>query len=92
MVPFHEKIDKNLEKIIDEAMKETNQHDVVLGYTDVPLETRFSKIRSEETNYGNFIADLVRLYYNSDVCLLNSGAVRNDRLIPRGPIKFSVIK
>jgi len=31
----------------------------VVGYTAVELECRFSKIRSEETNVGNFITDMM---------------------------------
>lgn len=63
----------------------------MVGYTKVPLETRFAKIRTEETNYGNFITDLVRAFYNCDVVTINSGGVRIDELIPPGPIKFSMI-
>ena len=57
----------------------------------MPLETRFSKIRTQETNYGNFITDLVRAFYNCDAVVINSGGVRIDQLIPPGPIKFSMI-
>lgn len=31
-----------------------------IGYTSVDLECRFNKIRSEETNIGNFITDIMR--------------------------------
>lgn len=48
----------------------------MVGYTMVPLETRFAKIRTEETNYGDFVTDIVRAFYNCDAVALNSGGVR----------------
>lgn len=62
-----------------------------MAYSDVDLETRFSRIRTGETNYGNLCADVARAYYNCDIMALNSGGIRIDKLIPAGPIKFSVI-
>lgn len=44
-----------------------------------------------ETNYGNFLADLVRNHYDSDCCLLNSGCIRNDARIKPGKLNFSVV-
>jgi len=32
----------------------------VVGYTSEPLDTRFSILRTEETNFGNFYADVIR--------------------------------
>ena len=39
-------------------MSETKLEDVV-GHFEVDLEGRFSKVRSEETNLGNFCADVI---------------------------------
>lgn len=48
-------------------------------------------MRTKETNYGNFLADLVRLYYDAECCFLNSGCIRNDMIIKPGPLTFSMI-
>lgn len=70
---------------MDEYMK----FDKVVGYADCPLEARFKVIRTQESNYGNFFADVFRLYYGSDMAFLNSGCIRNDIIMPQGNIKFS---
>ena len=33
------------------------------------LETRFSRIRTEETNAGNMISDIMRSHYDADIAL-----------------------
>lgn len=62
-----------------------------MGYTSVALDTRFTKIRKEESNYGNFIADLARLYYDCDVTAINAGMVRNDSIMGPGKLTYSKI-
>jgi 5'-nucleotidase len=66
--------------------------DIPMAFTAVDLETRFSKIRSEETNFGNFMADLCRMHAQTDVCIVNSGTLRSDCLIPKGVLKLREIK
>lgn len=51
-----------------------------------PLETRFASVRTQETNFGNFVADCMRRMTNSDCALLNSGTFRSDRLFPVGEL------
>jgi 5'-nucleotidase len=84
-------VDVELKKFVDEMMEEFNKYDEVIGYADVDLETRFVKVRTQETNYGNFLVDLVRNYYDADVALINSGMVRNDVVIPAGRLTYSKI-
>ena len=50
----------------------------------VPLETRFARVRTQETNFGNSVADCMREMTKSDVALLNSGTFRADRLFYQG--------
>jgi hypothetical protein len=40
-------VDQKLHAYVNELMKEYSKYDEVVGYTDVPLETRFVKIRTE---------------------------------------------
>ncbi len=48
--------------------------DKIIGHTSVKLDMEFK--RCKETNYGNFLTDLIRTYYGCDVAVYNSGAVR----------------
>ncbi len=59
-----------------------------VGSTNVPLEGRFQKIRTEETNLGNFIADVMRRGTDADVAILNSGTLRADCIMPVGDMKM----
>ncbi len=60
--------------------------EVVVGQTAVPLEGRRGRLRTEETNLGNFIADAMRARIKTDVALINGGGIRSDRIIPSGPL------
>jgi 5'-nucleotidase len=57
------------------------------GYTDVDLECRFEFLRSRETNIANFCCDLVRTEFNDcDLVMLNTGCLRSNALVPKGPL------
>ena len=60
--------------------------DVVVGHTAVPLEARRSPLRTQETNLGNFVADVMRARMKTDVALFNGGGIRGDRVVPPGPL------
>lgn len=60
--------------------------DVVVGRTAVPLEAHSSKLRTQETNLGDFVADVIRERLGSDVAILNGGAIRTNRTVPAGPL------
>lgn len=47
--------------------------DEVIGCFEVPLDGRFAKIRTGETNLGNFIADVITSATKADCVILNSG-------------------
>jgi len=57
-----------------------------VGRTAVPLEGRRARLRTEETNLGNFITDAMRAHAHTDVALINGGGIRSDRVIPPGPL------
>ena len=59
---------------------------VVVGQTAVPLEGRRERLRTEETNLGDFIADAMRARARTDVALINGGGIRSDRVIPSGSL------
>jgi 5'-nucleotidase len=60
--------------------------DTVVGRTAVTLDARESLTRREETPLGRFLAALLRDRAGAQVGLLNSGAIRGNRVIPAGPI------
>jgi 5'-nucleotidase/UDP-sugar diphosphatase len=60
--------------------------DTVVGQTAVPLEARRGRLRMEESNLGNFIADAMRARLGADVAVVNGGGIRTDRIIPAGPL------
>jgi 5'-nucleotidase len=65
-------------KKFDEKMKKP------VCYLDADIDSRFSKVRSEETPIGNFITDLMRKEHNADCAVLNSGNIRADKIFKAG--------
>lgn len=65
----------------------------VVGYTEVPLEGRFSHVRTQETNLGNLIADLILTEFtHCDVVLLNGGTMRSNSVTERGHLTLMNIR
>jgi 5'-nucleotidase len=60
--------------------------DGVIGRSTVALEAHESKLRTQETNLGNFVADVMRARMDADVALVNGGGIRTDRTVPPGPL------
>jgi 2',3'-cyclic-nucleotide 2'-phosphodiesterase (5'-nucleotidase family) len=54
-----------------------------IGETLVDLDAR--RVRSEETNLGNFIADVMRQTAKADAAIINGGSIKGS--IPRGKIE-----
>lgn len=65
--------------VIAEKMKEE------LGVFSVELDGRFSMIRTEETNLGDWVCDVVLAATGVDVVMINSGTFRSDQIHPPGP-------
>ena len=55
-----------------------------IGYTAVPLDGRFTTVRTKESNLGNFVCDLMRHYYDADCALMAAGTIRGDQIYPPG--------
>ncbi|XP_069355858.1 snake venom 5'-nucleotidase isoform X1 [Maniola hyperantus] len=58
--------------------------DEVLGKFCVPLEGRFSVVRRQECNLGNWVCDVLLAATGADLLLLNSGTFRSDQVHPAG--------
>jgi len=63
---------------LDEQFRE------VIGEAKVPLDGERERIRYEETNLGDFVADIMREFTSADVALINAGALRSS--IDAGPV------
>lgn len=62
--------------------------DFILGQFAVDLDGRFASIRTQETNLGNFVCDIMLASTHSDLAILNSGTLRSDRIHPKGDFKL----
>ncbi|KIW04160.1 uncharacterized protein PV09_04967 [Verruconis gallopava] len=62
-----------------------------IGYTLAPLDARFVTVRTKESNYGNFVCDLMKFYYQGDCCLIASGTIRGDQIYAPGIIRLKDI-
>ena len=60
--------------------------DVAVGRTDVPLEARSARLRTQETNLGDLVTDLLRERLGTDVAVMNGGAIRTNREVPPGTL------
>lgn len=61
--------------------------DLVAIVSDVDIEARFSRIRTEETNIANWTADLIRTEMNTDLAVINTGTIRANGIFEAGKIK-----
>lgn len=66
--------------------------DIIVGYTEVNLEGRFELVRTQETNLGNWIADVFYTeFHGVDIVIQNSGALRCNMVLPKGPLTIKHI-
>ena len=83
---------KNIIQPLEQGLTKIAQTE--LAGLKIDLDGRRSKVRSEETNLGNLVADAFRWYAQEHaadhdlqkpaVSLVNGGAIRNDSVIPKG--------
>ena len=57
-------------------------------YSEVDLDCRFSRVRTEETNLGNLCADLMRTELNCDLALSNGGCLRANCIFDKGILTY----
>ncbi|WP_297282091.1 bifunctional UDP-sugar hydrolase/5'-nucleotidase [uncultured Anaerococcus sp.] len=79
----------NADKSIQEEIKKvTDENDLVLkekvGQTNVKLEGSREKVRSSETNLGDFVADAMIKVTGADIAITNGGGIRDS--IEKGDI------
>lgn len=59
-----------------------------IAYTEVDLDCRFSRVRTEETTLSNFLADLIKTDCEADIAIANGGGLRANVVFPAGPIEL----
>jgi len=62
-----------------------------IGYTSVPLDSRFTTVRTRESNISNFVCDLMRYYYDTDCGIMGGGTIRGDVIYPPGVLRLKDI-
>jgi 2',3'-cyclic-nucleotide 2'-phosphodiesterase (5'-nucleotidase family) len=62
-----------------------------IGWTAVPLDSRFTTVRLKESNFANFVSDIMRHYHNADCAIMAAGTVRGDQIHPPGAIRVKDI-
>ena len=68
-----------------EYSKELNlMLDKPAGFSSVDWEARFSRVRTEETNLANFVADIMRTESQADFSLGNGGCLRANCIFHKG--------
>lgn len=86
-IPVTESIPLNagVESVLDTYRQRfSEQASQVVGQTRVRLNGERPAVRTQETNFGNLIADLLRIRLRTDVALVNGGQIR--RSIDAGPV------
>jgi 2',3'-cyclic-nucleotide 2'-phosphodiesterase (5'-nucleotidase family) len=61
----------------------------VIGSTEVALDVREDTVREKESNFANYLTDVMREEMGTDIALINGGAFRGDRIIPPGPLTLN---
>jgi len=81
--------DQSVQPFIHECIEKVGAAmDNVIGKSQVDLDSSFTSIRTRETNIGNFIADAMRKRLKTDIGFLNSGTMRADAIIEKGPLSM----
>lgn len=84
------KPDPEVKKIVDEySSKLDATFKEVIGECQVFMGGERGRIRYEETNLGDFVADVMRNYTSSDIALINAGSLRSS--LDKGPITIESV-
>ncbi|GAM89922.1 hypothetical protein ANO11243_079620 [Dothideomycetidae sp. 11243] len=87
-IPEHEPTAKLIDSLFADFR---GKLDKPIGYTAAPLDARFETVRKLESNYSNFVADLLRNYYRADCAMVVGGTFRGDQVYCPGVIRLKDI-
>lgn len=57
---------------------------VVIGMAATELDTRSAVLRRQENAFANLVCDAMRTAVKADICIINSGGIRANRILPAG--------
>lgn len=80
-----------MQKLVDdfsELMDQGMEKELIV--LDCDLDGLFSSVRTQETNLGNLVADIMLRATRAEAALLNSGCLRSDAIHEKGPFKMKV--
>jgi 2',3'-cyclic-nucleotide 2'-phosphodiesterase (5'-nucleotidase family) len=60
--------------------------DIEIGTTEVPLDSRRTTVRAQESAFANLFADATRAAVGADVAITNGGGIRADRTYEAGTV------
>ena len=80
---------KKYAKEIDDKLEEKFKQ--VIGRLFNEVDARFNIVRYESTSISDFVADLMNIYMDTEVCLINSGSLRIDSIIYPGEITYEIL-
>jgi 2',3'-cyclic-nucleotide 2'-phosphodiesterase (5'-nucleotidase family) len=79
-------------EMTEKAMKRVrNRMERPIGYTITALDARNSTIKLKESNFANFVCDLMRLYHQTDVALMTGGTIKGDQVHTPGMVRLKFI-
>lgn len=83
-------VDPAMKNIVTDYM-DLLQHslDQCIGTIGTELNGKYSLMRTEESELGNFFADIVAAATRADVVLINSGSFRSDTVHPKGDFRLN---
>ena len=58
----------------------------VIGHLATDVDATFSVVRNKSVPISNFLADIIRIYMNTDCLIINSGSLRIDSIINQGEL------
>jgi 2',3'-cyclic-nucleotide 2'-phosphodiesterase (5'-nucleotidase family) len=82
---FIHSIIKEFENQTEEKFKE------VIGCLANQVDAKFEVVRNQSCPINNFVADICRIYMNTDCCIINSGSLRIDSIINEGDLTYFFI-
>ncbi|KAK5164661.1 uncharacterized protein LTR77_009867 [Saxophila tyrrhenica] len=82
-IPEDEKTSELAERLVQDVHRKLGNR---IGFTSVPLDARFDTVGQQESNYANFVADLMRLYYEADCAVCTAFTIKGDQVYPPGEL------
>lgn len=77
--------DQQLEEKL-QVYKKQLPHSRAVATSTCPIDTSKNALRKQENSFANFVTDVIRDYFDADIVLINASSIRNEEILPPGPI------